>query len=111
MTSLHCSAVYVFKFDENNVCNRHNTRATVIMVSSKKWGYLRAKKCHGWRYTKVKKLICKPAKNVDLIDPGNWTQKPTLDNFSSEPKYNSLVNFPGEGDTVAGKTANFNDEK
>ena len=60
----------------------------------------------------MKKLICKPAKNVDLIDSGNWTQKPTLDNFSSEPKYNSLVNFPGEGDTVEGKTAYyFDDEK
>ena len=59
----------------------------------------------------MKKLICKPAKNVDLIDPGNWTQKPTLDNFSSEPKDSSLVIFPGEGDTVAGNTAYFYDEK
>ena len=86
-------------------------KATTILVSTKKWGFIRANKCHGWRYIKVKKLICKPNKDLNLNKPGYRTRKPTSDKYLSEPEDNSLVIRPGEGDIVEGFSVNNYDEK
>ena len=97
--------------DEEDICTRHNVKDTTILVSTKKWGFIRAKKCHGWRYIKVKKLICKPNKDLNLNKPGYRTRKPTFDKYLSEPEDNSLVIRPGEGDIVEGFSVNNYDEK
>ena len=99
------------KFDAKEFCITHNTQTVVCMVTSKKWGYIRAKKCHGWKYQKIRKLICKPSNRVGLHNPEYVTQKPTFDRFrNGEPNDNSLVKILGEGDTVVGISACFSDD-
>ena len=99
------------KFDEKEFCVTHDTQTVVCMVTSKKWGYIKSKNCHGWKYIKTRKLICKPSSRVGL-KPGYNTQKPTFDIYkSSEPDGNSLDKISGEGDTVAGEIlSNFSDD-
>ena len=46
-------------FGNNEVCITHNIKASIIYVSSKKWSLIKSTNSYGWKYQKVRKLICR----------------------------------------------------
>ena len=60
-------------FDKQKVCKYHHNRAKVTMVTSKKWGFVKKRKCFGWITTKVEKLSCtsRILQRSSLLPPNN----------------------------------------
>ena len=63
------------------------------MVSSKKWGFIKSKQSHGWKYGKAKKLSCR-MKNLGRSDTTISTSNTTFCN---------LQHTDGPGDFSVGK--------
>ena len=66
----------------------HGIKATVTMVSSKKWGFIKAKQSHGWKYGKTKKLSCRMRK----------LGRSELEISTSNTTFGNLTKFHGPGD-------------
>ena len=71
----------------------HGIKATVTMVSNKKWGFIKSKQSHGWKHGKTKKLSCRMRK-FGRSEPENSTTNTTFDDYSI---------FHGPGDFGEGK--------
>ena len=86
-------------FTGNDVCVVHGIKASITMVSSKKWEFIVSKQSFGWKYRKVKKLSCRH-RGGDLSGHFSTSRTPTLIKH-----YNSEINFPGEGDSSINEKA------